>query len=43
MKRKPQTKLFISQEASVSIRTIGKKYEFTEEEYQMASEMKRPP
>lgn len=43
MKRKPQAKLFISQEASVSIRTISKKYEFTEEESEMASEMKQRP
>ena len=47
MKRKPQTKtrllLFISQEASISIRTVGKQYEFTEEESQMASEMKQRP
>lgn len=47
MKRKPQTKrrvlLFINQEASVSVRTTGKEYEFIEEESQMANVTKQPP
>lgn len=45
MKRKPQTKrrLFISQKVSVSIRTTGKKYEFTKEDSHMASAVRQPP